>query len=285
MDIGIVSDTSSNFTPASANKLGIHIVPMQIMIDNQTYKDGMEITLEEFYEKMAEADTLPTTSQPAIGEFVKKYREIENQYDHIISIHPSGELSGTVRTAQMAANQVNPEKITVFDSKMVSILTGYLTVEAKRLVDQGKSVDVILDCLEDMKDKTFAYVVLDNMDNLIQSGRLPHLAGKITQYAQIKPILKISAKGIELKRFVRTTNRAINKVEKMLQQSLQALDYPMKVDVAHGNIIEQAEQLKRSLLEKWPEQNSQIHRLSSVIGVHTGPEIIGFTATPDYTKA
>lgn len=283
MKIGIVADTSSNFTPEMAEQLGIHIVPMQIVIDQQTYKDAYELTLEEFYEKMATSKELPKTSQPAIGEFIKLYKEIENQYDKIISIHPAKALSGTLETAMMAANQVNPEKITVFDSELVSVLTGYLVLEAKRLINLGKSYDLIINRLMDMKTRTVAFVSVDSFDNLVRSGRLPRIAGKITKLAQIKPILKISSAGIELERIVRTSKRALKKVESIAFDYFDNLDYPAIINVAHGNVLENAEEALAGLLKYHPDQESKIQRLAAVIGVHTGPGILGYTITPEYT--
>jgi len=284
MKIGIVTDTSCNFTKETAKELGIHVIPMQIIIDDHTYQDAIDITLEEFYKKMETAENLPTTSQPAIGEFIKIYEEIIDQYDKIISIHPSGKLSGTVKTAEMAANQVDADKITVFDSEMVSILSGYQVLEAKRLVDQGENFKTVLAQLEDMKSKTLAYVMLENIDNLIKSGRIPNIAGKVTKLAKIKPILKISSSGIELERIVRTSKRALKRLEKMTREYIDDLTYPVKVDVAHGDVVKRAEDVLERLKTTYPTKNSQIHRLASVIGVHTGPGIIGFTMTPDYKK-
>lgn len=284
MNIAIVSDTSCNFTPETAEELGIYIVPMQIVIDDHVYKDAIDITTKEFYQKMEKSKQLPTTSQPAIGEFLQCYSEIVDYYDYIISIHPSGKLSGTVRTANMAANQVNPDKITVVDSEMVSILSGYLVQEAKRLVDQGKTKDDILTRLEEMKEKTLAYIMLEDFENLVRSGRLPNLAGKLVRKARIKPILKISSAGIGVERIVRTSNKAIHKVEEITYKYIEKSNASLKIDVAHGNIPERAQELKDKLDVKYPDANREIHRLASVIGVHTGSGIVGFTMTPDYTK-
>lgn len=283
MKIGIVADTSSNFTPKMAKELGIHIVPMQITIDQETYKDAYDLTIEEFYEKMAKSKELPKTSQPAIGEFIQLYEMIENQYDKIISIHPAKALSGTLETAMLAANQVNPEKITIFDSELVSVLTGYLVLEAKRLVNLGKSDDLIINRLMEMKSRTVAFVSIDNFDNLVRSGRLPRMAGKLTRFVQIKPILKISAAGIELERIVRTSKRAIKKVESIAIKYFDNLDYPAIIDVAHGDVLETAEDAFVHVLKHYPDQESKIQRLASVIGVHTGPGIIGYTIAPEYT--
>ena len=282
MKIGIVADTSSNFTPELAEKLGIHLVPMQIVMDGETYKDAIDLSIEEFYKKMEISKALPTTSQPAIGEFIKLYEEIEDDYDKIISIHPSSKLSGTLETAMIAANQVNPEKITVFDSALVSILTGYLVLEAKRLVNLGKSYNVIMNRLMEMKERTVAFVMIENFDNLVRSGRLPRIAGKITKLAQIKPILKISSKGIELEKIVRTSKRAFKKVDEIAHDYLEKLDYPARIDVAHGNLKKVAEEKFVNLASRYPDRQSEIYRLAAVIGVHTGTGIVGYTLTPEY---
>lgn len=284
MRIAIVTDTSCNFTPAEAKDLGIYVIPMQIIFGERTYEDAFELTVEQFYKKMEKTDVLPSTSQPAVGIFIKVYEKLVKEYDKIISIHPSGKLSGTVNTAQMAANQVNGNKITVFDSKMVSILSGYLVREAQRLVDKGETYENIVTRLEEMRAKTFAYIVLENFDHLTRSGRIPKIANRITTLAQIKPILKISSKGIELEKIVRTSKRALRQLEKTVYKYVDNVSNPIKIDVAHGDYRIVAEEVRERLVNKYPELKSQIHRLAGVIGVHTGPEIVGFTITPDYSK-
>lgn len=284
MRIAIVTDTSCNFTPAEAKELGIYVVPMQIIFGDRTYEDAFEITVEQFYQKMEKANVLPSTSQPAVGIFIEMYERLVKEYDQIISIHPSGKLSGTVNTAQMAAMQVNGDKIKVYDSKMVSILSGYLVREAKRLVDEEETYENIMGRLEEMKAKTFAYIVLENFDHLARSGRIPKIATRLTTLAQIKPILKISSKGIELEKLVRTSKRALRQLEKTVHKYVDNVSNPIKVDVAHGDYMVIAKEVKERLVNKYPEFKSQIHRLAGVIGVHTGPEIVGFTITPDYSK-
>lgn len=283
MKIGLVTDTSCNFTPASANELGIHVLPLPIIFGNTTYFDGVDLTIEEFYKKMATFDKVPSTSQPAIGAFIEQYQSIVDQYDTIISIHPSGKLSGTVKTAQMAANEVDESKIKVIDSELVSVLSGYLVLEAKRMIDLDFSFEAIIERLEEMKSKTKAYVVLDNISNLAKSGRISHIASNILNFTKIKPILKISQNGIELEKVVRTTNRAITRMEKITHHYLTAQDIPMKVDVAHGDSLEQAESLHNRLIKNTEYVDAKINRLAAVVGVHTGPGIVGFTVTPEYT--
>jgi len=284
MKIGIVTDTSCNFTPEQAEELGIHLVPLDIIFKDRTYVDAFEMTTEEFYKKMSELDGLPTTSQPAIGEFIKVYKEIIEDYDQIISIHLSGDLSGTVSTAKMAAKQVDSEKIKVYDTKLVSILSKYLVLEAKRLVEQGEAFEQIIERLDDAKPKSIAYIVIESLDSAIKGGRVPKIAGKITEMAQIKAIFKVSNNGIELERVIRTSKRAYKSLEKKVYDYIDSLDYPVIVEIAHGDIHETAEAYKERLLVKYPDQVGRIHRLTGVIGVHSGPKIIGLTTTPDYLQ-
>ena len=133
-----------------------------------------------------------------------------------------------------------------------------------------------------MKTRTVAFVSVDSFDNLVRSGRLPRIAGKITKLAQIKPILKISSAGIELERIVRTSKRALKKVESIAFDYFDNLEYPAIINVAHGNVLEKAEEALARLLKYHPDQESKIQRLAAVIGVHTGPGILGYTITPEY---
>lgn len=233
---------------------------------------------------MSELDELPTTSQPAIGKFIKLYEEIVDDYDVIISMHLSGDLSGTVSTAKMAAEQVDSEKIKVYDTKLVSILSKYLVLEAKRLVEQGEAFEQIIERLDDAKPKSIAYIVIESLDNAIKGGRVPKVAGKFTEIVQIKPIFKVSDKGIGIEKITRTSKRAYSSLEKKVYDYIDSLDYPVIIEVAHGDVHETAEDFKERLLIKYPNQEGPIHRLTGVIGVHSGPEIIGLTITPDYLQ-
>ncbi len=285
MKIGIVTDTSCNFTPKQAEELGIHLIPLDIIFEDKVYTDAFEITTEEFYKKMSESDELPSTSQPAIGEFIKVYEKIIDDYDKVISIHLSGELSGTVDSARIAADKVDSDKIIVYDTKLVSVLSRYLVLEAKRLIDQGASLDDILERLDDARSKTLAYIVIGNLDNIIKGGRIPSLAGKVTQMIQIRPLIKISERdSITIEKLMRTTKRALHRLEKATYDYVDSLDYPVIVEVAHGDVFESAVKFKERLSNRYPDQEGRIHRLTGVIGVHSGPEILGFTVTPDYTK-
>lgn len=284
MNIGIVTDTGCNITPEEAEQLNIHLVPLELIFDEVSYADGFELSTEEFYQKMRASENVPTSSQPTYGAFYEMYEEIVDQYDKIISIHLSSKISGAVKTAQMAANEVDSSKISVFDTELVSILSRNLVLDAKNAIDEGRSYEEIIKRLEYGKERSVAYILFGSLDNVTRSGRVPGLVGKFAELVQIKPIVKVSTAGFEVEKMVRTSKRAFNAMESLVFNHIDHLSYPYIVEVAHGDVLKRAEEVREDLVSKYPEQTGEIHQVSGVVGVHSGPDLIGFSITPDYSE-
>lgn len=284
MDIGIVTDTGCNITPKEAEELNIHLVPLELIFEGKSYLDGFELSTEEFYKKMRNSEKIPTSSQPTYGAFYKMYKQIVDQYDKIISIHLSSKISGAAETAQMVANEIDPSKIMVFDTKLVSILSKNLVLEAKKLIDEGQTYEQIIRRLEYGRERSMAYILFESLDNVTKSGRVPGLVGKFAEFIQIKPIIKVSTDGFEIKKMARTSKRAFKTMETQVYEQIEVLEYPYIVEIAHGDVLDKAREVRKQFMEKYPEQNNQIHRLTGVVGVHSGPDLIGYCITPDYSK-
>jgi DegV family protein with EDD domain len=283
MSIAIVTDTACNITPAQAEELGIYLIPLEINIDGQNYKDGFDIDTKEFYEKMAEAQDIPTTSQPKAGNAYDLYQKLSKEYDEILSIHLGSSVSGTVQSLRLVREEIEDAEITIYDTQLVSVPAGYLVLEAKRLVDEGKELSEIIDHLNAIRDKSIAFAAVHSLDNLVESGRVPAVVGTVAKLAKIKPLLTIKAqeeKGLDITEKVRTSKRANKKLVTLATEYIETLDYPFQVDVAHGNAPETAEKIKKELEALYPEQNINTHRLTGVIGAHSGPEIIGIFIAP-----
>ncbi|HHU19451.1 MAG TPA: DegV family protein [Bacilli bacterium] len=278
MSIAIVTDTGCNISPEMAEELGIHLLPIEIIFENQTFKDGFELTNQEFYQKMAVSNKIPTTSQPKPSDAYQLYDKLSKTYDEILSINLGSTVSGTIQTLKLVAEEIKQAKVTVYDTKLVSIPAGYLAIEAKRLADQGKTVAEIVESLDDLRGKSVAFASIHELDNLVESGRVPAVLGTVAKLAKIKPIIKIEAKnskGLEIIEKIRTNKRAINKLIDLASAHIESINYPFHLDVAHGNIPQVAEEVRQFLSERYPDQQIKIHRLTSVIGVHSGPNIVG----------
>ncbi len=284
MNIGIVTDTGCNITPAEAEQLNIHLVPLELIFDGVAYADGFELSTEEFYKMMEASESVPTSSQPTYGAFYEMYQEIVDQYDKIISIHLSSKISGAVETARMAANAVDRSKISIFDTELVSILSRNLVLEAKKLIDAGQSYEQIIKRLEYGRERSVAYILFGSLDNVTRSGRVPGLVGKFAELVQIKPIVKVSTEGFEVEKMVRTSKRAFNTMKSFVSNYIDTLNYPYIVEVAHGDILKRAEDVREELLQKYPEQTGEIHQVAGVVGVHSGADLIGFAITPNFSE-
>ena len=278
MSIAIVTDTGCNISPEMAEELGIHLLPIEIIFENQTFKDGFELTNQEFYQKMAVSNKIPTTSQPKPSDAYQLYDKLSKTYDEILSINLGSTVSGTIQTLKLVAEEIKQAKVTVYDTKLVSIPAGYLAIEAKRLADQGKTVAEIVESLDDLRGKSVAFASIHELDNLVESGRVPAVLGTVAKLAKIKPIIKIEAKnskGLEIIEKIRTNKRAINKLIDLASAHIESINYPFHLDVAHGNIPQVAEEVRQLLLARYPDKQIKIHQLTSVIGVHSGPNIVG----------
>jgi DegV family protein with EDD domain len=284
MNIGIVTDTGCNISPAEAEQLNIHLVPLELIFDGVAYADGFELSIAEFYKMMEASESVPTSSQPTYGAFYEMYQEIVDQYDKIISIHLSSKISGAVETARMAANDVDGSKISIFDTELVSVLSRNLVLEAKKLIDAGQSYEQIIKTLEYGKERSVAYILFGSLENVTKSGRVPGLVGKFSELVQIKPIVKVSTDGFEVEKMVRTSKRAFKTMKSFVSNYIDTLDDPYIVEVAHGDILKRAEDAREELLQKYPEQKGDIHQVAGVVGVHSGPDLIGFAITPDFSE-
>ncbi len=283
MSIAIVTDTACNLTPEQAKELGIYVLPIEIIIDNVTYKDGIDITNEEFYEKMAVAKSVPKTSQPTMGDALALYQELSKAYDEILSIHLGSNLSGAVQSLELLARDATDLNVTVYDTQLVSIPAAYLVFEAKRLVDEGKNIAEITQHLDQLRHKSIAFAAVHSMDVLVESGRVPSVVGTVAKIAKVKPILSIKAsetKGLDVIEKVRTSKRANNRLLDLVEEYTATLDYPFCLDVAHGKMPAEAEELRNELQKRYPNQEINIHLLTSVIGAHSGSDIVGIFVAP-----
>ncbi|KHF27688.1 DegV domain-containing protein [Anoxybacillus sp. BCO1] len=169
--IKIVTDSTVDLTKETIEAWDIRVVPLSISIDGQTYVDGIDFTPQQFIEKMKQADELPKSSQPSAGQFLQVYDELgEAGYD-VISIHMTGGMSGTVRSAESAA-AMTKTNVTVIDSRFISLALGFQVLEAAKMAAEGKTVEEIVSRLDTIRENTHLFVVVDTLENLVKGGRI-----------------------------------------------------------------------------------------------------------------
>ncbi len=249
-------------------KLGIEVVPLSVTINGETYLDRVELGPVEFLQKMSKSPELPKSSQPSAGAFLEVYDRLGQEGYEVLSIHMTGKMSGTVRSAESAA-QMTSTKVTVLDSKFISKALAFQVKEAAEMAIQGKSVEEILLRLETVCEHTRLYIMVDTLENLVKGGRIGKGKAFIGSLLNIKPIA--SLEGAEYTPV--TKARSYSQVVKFLAKQF-AEDVKGKtirgVGIAHAEAHELAQKVKESIFELTGFQDVEIDYTNPTIMTHTG---------------
>jgi DegV family protein with EDD domain len=273
MTIKIVTDSTCDLPPNVIEKYDITVVPAYINFSDGSYLDGVDITRKEFYEKLPNYETPPTTSAPAIGTFAKAYQKLlANGASHIISIHISSALSGIYNVAVLAAESMENLVVKTFDPGNLSLGTGLVVEAAAKMAEAGKSIEEILSKLKEIAERTYTFAALDTLKFLQRSGRISRLKAGFGSLLQIKPILRMNAGKVSMDA-ARTSKGAFNH----LLATLKSLGPLESIALVHTNAPERAEQLReqaKSIIDKVIDAYSM--EVTPVIGSHIGPGAVGF---------
>ncbi|TQR20702.1 DegV family protein [Psychrobacillus vulpis] len=271
--IHIVTDSTADLTKELIETLNIHIVPLTIQIDGESFVDGVDIQPETFLEKMAVSQELPKSSQPAAGVFKELYDKLGENGDQIISIHMTGGMSGTVKSAQAAA-EMSDADVTVIDSKFISFALSFQVIEAAKMAQNGKSVEEILRKLDDVRSKTNLYVVVDTLDNLVKGGRIGKGSAILGSLLSIKPIAKLADGVYTPIAKVRSHKQVVSYLFKQFTEDTKG-KIVKAVGISHANGFSMATPLKKQI-EETGFRHIHDSFTSPVISTHTGPGAIGF---------
>lgn len=282
--IAIITDSTAYLTNEEIKKLGVHVVPLSVCFDVDLYREGVEISNEEFFTRVREAETLPTSSQPAVGELLEVYEKLAKDHDAIISIHISDGISGTFQTVNALAAEYTELNIYPVDSTVTSEPQAYLVREAVKMSQEGKEPEEIVERLEFMTEQMGVYFIVDDMANLIKGGRVPKSIGNIASFLNIKPILTFKDGEIILHNKVRTQKKAINQMKKIFAKEVETSEYPLKASIVHVHDEELGKNILEEFEKEFPETDFYLGYVGPVIGTHVGEKTFGITWTIDFDK-
>ncbi|MFC6040183.1 DegV family protein [Paenisporosarcina macmurdoensis] len=274
--IHIVTDSTADLTTEQLAQYSIHVVPLNIQIDGKSYIDGIDVQAESFLEMMRTSKELPKSSQPAVGVFQELYDELGKNGDKIISIHMTGGMSGTVKSAQAAAGITNSD-VTVIDSRFISYALSFQVIEAAQLVQQGKLVEDIVKHLDNVREKTKLFVVVDTLDNLVKGGRIGKGRALIGSLLSIKPIASLEGGEYTPVHKARSHKQVVQYLFKQFIDDTvgKTVKY---VGLSQANGYAMSDPLKK-LIEDSGFNDVQVAFTSPVISTHTGIGAIGFMYT------
>ncbi len=272
----IVTDSTADLTEEEVKQLEISIVPMNISIDDENYIDGVTITKEEFKEKMIASAELPKTAQPSIGRFVEVYDELGKNGDSVISIQMMRSISGTVDAARQAAD-ITETNVTVVDSDFTSRSMGMIVKEAAKAAQDGKTVEEILEIIEDAKKRTTLYLTVVNLDNLIKGGRISQLMGMFSNLLNIKLFLQVINGKIEIIQKGRGLKSLQKKYDEIFEQMKSAPNGIQEIGIMHAGLSEFNEGNISRVRELFPDVPLTIVTTSPIIMTHTGVDAMAIT--------
>jgi DegV family protein with EDD domain len=272
MTVRILTDSTCDLPADVVNKLGIYVLPVYIHVGNRDYLDGIDISREEFYEKLPTFPEHPRTAVPSPAKFRALYDALADEgATEVLSIHISATLSGILSVAQAAAQETTSTSVTVLDSRQLSLGTGFLVQTAAELALQGRSVSEILPVLEEQIKRTYVAAGLDTLTYLRRSGRMNAAISTIGELMQIKPILKMYD-GVSSVERVRTRQKAIAR----LVEKIKSYGPFEKIAFLHSNALEAVLALKEEVRELLPDRETWVGMINPVLGAHLGPGVIGF---------
>jgi DegV family protein with EDD domain len=272
MSIRIVTDSTCDLPEEVVAEYGITVVPLYINIGDQGYLDGVELSRQEFYERLPDYDPPPTTATPGPEQFRRVYETLATEgATEILSIHISESLSATVGMARLSAQAMGAVPVTVFDSGSLSLGTGFLVLAAAKAAAEGRSIDEILPLLEEQGSRTHVFAALDTLEFLRRSGRMNRAMAAVGSWLQMKPLLRMHDGNPTAER-VRTSEAAFKRLVSLLSD-LVPLE---QVALVHTHALDRAADLLDRVRHLLPEGEVLSVDITPVFGVHLGPRAIGF---------
>lgn len=274
--IKIVTDTTADLPSAMVQEYDITIVPINILFDTESYKEGVNMDWDLFYRKIDELGIIPTTSQPSVGEFVEVYRRLAREgADAIISTHVTGKLSGTYQSAVMASQELADEvKVYPHDSRAGSAALGLACVEASRMARAGKSPEEIIARLDEIRSRVNVLLTLENLEYSRKSGRVGGLAAALASVLNLKPIVDLQDGLLDVVEKVRSRKKSLNRLLDIMEERVGTAT-PINLGVVHARAPEVGQEMLSRAEERFNCQETYVHDLCASLTVHFGPGTIG----------
>ncbi len=269
--IKIVTDSTADIPEELVAELEITVVPCNVHFNLETYRDGIELSKEEFYARLKTSATLPTTSAPAAGLFETTYRELASETAQILSIHLASALSAIYNSAYLGAKAVSGVEIALIDSGQVSMGLGWLVIAAARAAQEGQSLPQIMALVEDMMPRVRLLAALNTLEYLWKGGRVSKTVATLGTLLNIKPLVEVRDSTVLPLERARTRRRAVQRLIELVA-GLGSLE---ELAVLHTNAPQEAQQLAEEISSLHPMERILIAEAGVIIGTHAGPNGLG----------
>jgi DegV family protein with EDD domain len=271
--VAVVTDSAANIPDHLVRELGIHVVPLGLVIDGHASRDGVDTTPDEICRRQRVDKFTATTAAPSIGDFLRAYAAAGQEAADVVSVHLSRRLRATQDAALDASRLVDGVRVHVVDSCSGAMGEGFVAVEAARAALAGASPEAVLVRAEDVASRTDLLFTIPTLEYLHRGGRVGVAAVLLAAALQINPVLSLADGQIEPVARPRTRARAVRLVLKEMDRRVG--DRPLHAAVFHADVLGEAEALREAIAERFRCAELYVTSMTPVMGAHTGPGILG----------
>jgi len=270
--VKIVTDSTVYLPPEVIARHDIRVVPIKVAFGTEVYSEGVDVTNDEFYQRLAKSSTLPTTSQPPASDFIQVYTELARQGHPILSIHISSHLSGTINSVMTAKEALPQAQIEIVDSQ--SLTMGMLVTPAAEAAERGQTLAQVKASIEKLNACINVVGVFDTLDYLLKGGRIGRAKALVGTLLKIKPILTFEAGEAKVLAKVRTLPRAIEYMLKFVEKRTEG-STSLYGSIRHAHVLDAARALEKELRARFNWAELDFLELGPVFGTHLGPGTLG----------
>lgn len=268
--VAIVTDSSAYLPDEIVQEYGIHVVPLTLNWDNETYRDGVDIHADAFYERLAKSESIPTTSQATVGQFTQLFADLLADRFAVLALLISSEISGTVASAYQAKKAFPDAPLFVLDSRLVSMALGFMVLTAARAAQAGASLEECRALAELAYPNIGVYFTVDTLKYLNKGGRINTAKRVMGAALNIKPIMAIRDGKIELVESVRSRKKALARMLELVERDI-AGKAGVRISTFHAAADADNQALMAEAIARFNPIETLTTYVSPVVGAHTGP--------------
>ena len=276
MAVRVVTDSVSDLPASIADELDITVVPANVHFGTQVFKDGVDLTTDQFFDRLINGPDFPTTSQPSVGEFMDTYSRVAQEADAIVSVHVSGKVSGTVNSARQGSDQADVGcPIEVLDTQQASMAVGLIAMVAARAAKAGATLEEVVEVANGAIGRAHCVALLDTLEYLVKGGRIGKARALVGTLLKIKPLITIQDGEVHDFAKERTRRKAIARLERAAHE----LAPFSSASVMYSTSRDEADALAESLRPLMTgEEDPIVVRFGPALGTYVGPDSLGLVA-------
>ena len=277
MTVRIVTDSSADLPADLVQQHGITVLPCYVVVDDQTFKDGVEISADDFYRRLQADGRTPTTAQPTVADFQEVYQDLAGQGDQALSIHVSRKLSGTLNSAEQAKASMDGAEIELIDSQLASIPLGLAVLDAAIMASEGGSLQEVAERVRQRLHMHHGLFALDTLEYLQKGGRIGKAQAFMGSVLHVKPILRLRDGEAHPVERPRSRERAMRRLVELASE----LGPVRRLAVIYSTDADRMAVLKQELTGLLPADQIIEARFGSTLGTYIGPDALGVAITQE----